>query len=66
MPADPRALIEKIRALPADRIAEIEDFTDFISLRERERALTRAAAEASAPTFVAIWSNRDDDAYDAL
>jgi hypothetical protein len=41
MPADPQALIEKIRALPADRIAEIEDFIDFICLRERERANSR-------------------------
>ena len=66
MPPDTQALIEKIRALPADRIAEIEDFIDFICLRERERALTRAASEASAPAFAAIWSNPDDDVYDAL
>jgi hypothetical protein len=60
MPADPQALIEKIRALPAERIAEIEDFIDFICLRERERTLTRAAAEVSAPAFAAIWSNPGD------
>jgi hypothetical protein len=39
---------------------------DFISLREQERTLTRAAAAASAPVFAAIWNNPDDDAYDAL
>jgi hypothetical protein len=66
MSADPQALIEKIRRLPAERIAEIEDFVDFICLREQERALTRSAAEASAPAFAAIWDNSDDDAYDAL
>ena len=66
MSADPQALIEKIRRLPAERIAEIEDFVDFIHLRERERALTRDAAETSAPAFAAIWSNPDDDVYDAL
>jgi len=66
MPADTKALLEKIAALPADRIAEVEDFVDFIRLREQERALTRAAAAASAPTFAAIWSNPEDDAYDAL
>jgi len=58
MPPDTQALIEKIRALPAERIAEVEDFVDFIRLREQERALTRAAA--------AIWSNPDDDVYNAL
>jgi len=31
-----------------------------------ERALTRGAAEASAPVFAAIWSNPEDDVYDAL
>ena len=66
MPADTKALVEKIEALPAERIAEIEDFVDFIRLREQERALTRAAAAASAPAFAAIWSNPEDDIYDAL
>jgi hypothetical protein len=66
MPADSKTLIEKIEALPAERIAEIEDFVDFIRLREQERALTRAAAGASAPAFAVIWSNPEDDIYDAL
>jgi hypothetical protein len=66
MPADTKALVAKIAALPAERIAEIEDFVDFIRLREQERALTRAAAATSAPVFAAIWSNPEDDAYDAL
>jgi hypothetical protein len=66
MPADTRALIDKIQALPAERIAEVEDFVNFIWLREQERLLTRAAAAASAPAFAGIWNNPDDDAYDAL
>lgn len=66
MPADTQGLIEKIRALPEERIAEVEDFVDFIRLREQERALTRAASAASAPAFAAIWNNPDNDAYDAL
>ena len=66
MPADSKTLIEKIEALPAERIAEIEDFVDFIRLREQERALTRGAAAASAPAFAVIWSNPEDDVYDAL
>jgi hypothetical protein len=66
MPADTKTLIEKIEVLPAERIAEIEDFVDFIRLREQERALTRAAAAVSAPAFAAVWSNPEDDIYDAL
>ena len=64
--SDADALIKKIRALPADRIAEVEDFVDFISLREQERALTRAAAASSASSFAAVWNNPEDDVYDAL
>ena len=59
-------MIDKVRAFPADRIAEVEDFVDFLRLREKARALTRAAAETSAPVFAAIWSNPNDDVYDAL
>jgi hypothetical protein len=66
MPADSKTLIEKIEALPAERIAEIEDFVDFIRLREQERALSRAAVAPSAPALAAIWSNPEDDIYDAL
>jgi len=60
-----QSLIEKIQALPADRIGEIEDFVDFIRMREQDRALTRAAG-MSEPTFATIWNNSDDDVYDAL
>jgi hypothetical protein len=61
-----QSLIEKLKALPADRIAEVEDFVDFLRLRAQEQALTHAAAATSAPAFAAIWSNPDDDDYDAL
>ncbi len=66
MPINAQALIAKIQALPAERIAEIDDFVEFIRLREQERSLTRAAAASSAPVFAAIWNNPEDDAYDAL
>jgi len=66
MAADNQILIEKIQALPAERIAEVEDFVDFIAAREQMRTLTRAATATSAPAFAAIWNNPDDDAYDAL
>jgi hypothetical protein len=59
-------LMEKIQALPADRIAEIEDFVEFIAAREQERSLTRAAAQASDAAFAAIWDNPEDAVYDAL
>jgi hypothetical protein len=63
---DTQALMERIQALPPERIAEVEDFVAFIAAREQERSLTRAATAASAPSFAAIWNNPEDDAYDAL
>ena len=66
MPANTQALIDKIQALPAERIDEVENFVDFIAMRAQDRALTRAAATASVPAFTAIWNNPEDDAYDAL
>ena len=63
---NPQTLIDKINALPPDRIDEVEDFIDFIASRAQDRALTRAAAATSAPAFAKIWNNPDDDAYDAL
>jgi hypothetical protein len=64
------ALIRKIGSLPAARIAEVEEFVDFIGQREVEGtgyvALRTAAMAASAPSFAAIWNNPEDDVYDAL
>ena len=65
MPANP-ALIEKLNTLPKDRLAEVEDFVDFIRQRDLDRALVRAAGTASAPAFAAVWDNPEDDAYNAL
>jgi hypothetical protein len=49
MPADRQALIEKIEALPADRIAEVEDFVDFLATKTRRlSALDRLLAIAPA------------------
>jgi len=66
MPANAQALMEKIQTLPVERIAEVEDFVDFIRQREQDQSLIRAAAAASAPAFAAVWNNPEDDAYDAL
>ncbi len=63
---DPQALIAKIQDLPANRLAEVEDFVDFIRSREQEQTLTRAAAASSEPAFAAVWNNPEDDVYDEL
>ena len=40
------ALIEKIQSLPTDRIAEVEDFVDFLKQRTRLRKATTTGKES--------------------
>ena len=65
-PIEERLLIEKIRALPPDRIAEVEDFVDFLTQRGQDRLLTRAVARLSEDVFQKAWDNQEDAAYDRL
>ena len=66
MTATAQILIEKIQSLPPERIAEVNDFVDFLRLREQDRHLIRTAAQASQPAFAAVWDNKEDEAYDVL
>ena len=63
---DPKAIIEKLKTLPPEKVAEVEDFVDFLRTRDGERALTRAATRAAEPAFAEVWENEDDAAYDRL
>ncbi len=58
-------LIEKIRGLPPEKAAEVEDFVDFLRLRE-DRRLTRVAGRLSEKALAKVWNNPDDAAYDRL
>lgn len=60
------ALIEKIRALPPEKVAEVEDFVDFLRERHEDRRLVEAAAKLSEGSFRAVWDNEQDAAYDEL
>ena len=66
MSATEQVLIEKIRQLPPQRLAEVEDFVDFLRTREDDQRLTQVAARASEASFSAVWNNDEDAAYDRL
>jgi hypothetical protein len=66
MNATEHVLIEKIKQLPPQRLAEVEDFVDFLRMREDEQRLTQAAAHSSEASFAAVWNNDEDAAYDRL
>ena len=49
MGSDTQALLDKVQALPAERIAEVEDFVDFLATKTRRlTALDRLLAVAPA------------------
>ena len=60
------ALLAKLQQLPPQRLGELEDFIDFLRIRDVDRALANAAATAAAPTFAKRWNNDEDAAYDRL
>ena len=61
-----RTLLEKIEALPAEQVIEVEKFVDLLRRRQARTADAQAAAAASAPAFARVWNNPEDDVYDAL
>ena len=63
---DQNGLMEKIATLPPEKVAEVEDFVDFLRLRSQDRDLTQAAAKLAEAAFRKVWDNPDDAAYDQL
>ena len=66
MTASEQVLIEKIKQLPPQRVAEVEDFVDFLRARQEEQPLTHAATRASEASFVQVWDNDEDAVYDRV
>ena len=59
-------LIQKLQRLPTQRLAEVEDFVDFLQAREEDRQLVQAATKAAEARFAAVWDNDEDAAYDRM
>ena len=55
-----------MRDLPPEKVAEVEDFIDFLRQRVNDQQLTRAASRLAVSVFADIWTNPDDAAYDSL
>jgi len=61
-----QALLEKLKRLPPERIAEVENFVDFLQSRDEARGVVRSAMTSSEATFAKVWDNEDDAVYDKL
>ena len=66
MNATEEMLIEKIRQLPPQRLAEVVDFVDFLRTREDGQHLVQAAAKVAEASFAKVWDNDADAAYDRM
>ena len=60
------SILEKLKDLPPERVAEVEDFVDFLRVRAEEQRLVKSATKASEPAFKKIWDNPEDAGYDRL
>ena len=63
---DEQSLIEKIRRLPPEKAAVVEDFVDFLDRRDDDRHLSLAATKLSEEAFSRVWGNPKDAIYDEL
>ncbi|MEP6933428.1 MAG: DUF2281 domain-containing protein [Nitrospirota bacterium] len=62
-----QTILEKLRSLPPDRVAEVEDFVDFLTHRQAdERVLTQAAGGLANAALTRVWDNPDDADYDRI
>lgn len=59
-------MVKKLQQLPPAKVAEVEDFIDFLSSRDADRPLVKAAQAVSEPALTAVWDNPDDADYDRL
>ena len=69
MPAPDRSdaeLLEKIKSLPPDTLAQVVDFVDFLCQRAADRKLAHAATKLSEGGFREVWDNPDVADYDRL
>ena len=57
---------EKLERLSPERLAEVEDFIDFLQQRDQEANLNRAYAQASEQAFDRVWDNDQDAIYGTL
>jgi hypothetical protein len=55
-----------MRDLPPEKVAEVEDFVDFLRQHHEDRRLTHAASKMAGEALARVWSNLADAAYDRL
>lgn len=65
-PQQTQPLINKLASLSPEHIEEVNDFIDFLLMREQQQRETTALARISEPALAKVWDNEDDAIYDHL
>ena len=58
-------LVEKIKGLPPSYQSEVEDFVDFLALKDDRNSAVQAM-KTSEKAFERVWDNDEDAVYDEL
>ena len=59
MSAQLEILVDKIKSLPLERQAEVENFVEFLRFKE-EQQLKQAALKLAEISFANVWDNPED------
>ena len=59
-------MLKKLEHLSSDRLGEVEDFIDFLQLRDQDKHLRHAFVRGSEAAFAKVWDNDSDAIYDTL
>ena len=60
-----QTILQKLRHLPPERLAEVEAFVDFLAHRQaKERGLIQAAGYLATAAFARVWDNPADADYE--
>jgi len=57
-------LVEKIMALPPEKISEVEDFVEFMLITHEDPHLKEATSKVSEASFAEVWATIEDTEYD--
>lgn len=59
-------IFEKIKSVPPDRLAEIEDYVDFVLSRTRDERQRQDFLRGTEESLRRVWDNDDDAIYDKI
>lgn len=61
-----QSLIQKLEALPLEHREAVNDFIDFLLMREQQQSKTLAISRLSEASLAQVWDNEEDAVYDQL